>query len=140
MKKEFGAQLAAYKTSPELGRGDIGLDDRDALTVGDLCVKVLHTPGHTDDSVCFLVNDTLLFTGDTLYVGRAPKGQRPRELFDSLHHRVLSLPGDTRVWPGHDLGNRPSSTIACEKSTNSVCLMNYEDFRDRRWDGKRWVV
>ncbi len=141
IKRRFGGRLAAFKTNQYLSRGDTRLNDGDNLLVGDLHITVIHTPGHTDDSVCFLVNEAELFTGDTLYVGRAPKGSRPNKLFNSLHERVLKLPGKIRIWPGHDLGDRPSSTIDRERRTNTVCQMSIKEFRDRRWDKakKRWV-
>jgi glyoxylase-like metal-dependent hydrolase (beta-lactamase superfamily II) len=84
-------------------------------------VKVIHTPGHTRDSVCFLV-EKKLFTGDTLFVGECGRTDMPGSdagaLFESLFTRLMKLPDDTEVYPGHDYGPRPTSTIGAEKKNN----------------------
>jgi len=94
------------------------------FAVGDLMVRVLHTPGHTPDSICLLIEDAL-FTGDTLFVGKVggtDLGEGARSEYDSLHEILLKLPDDTRVFPGHDVGVAPESTIGREKKTNPFLL------------------
>jgi glyoxylase-like metal-dependent hydrolase (beta-lactamase superfamily II) len=137
-----GALLAAYKTVPGV---DVMLEDGDELRVGTVPIGVLHTPGHSPDSVCFLVDGTKLITGDTLYVGGVPKppaSSLRRPFYASLHNRLLLLGDGVEVWPGHNNGRTPSSTIGAERRGNPVLKMGYEDFCNRRWDrqGKRWVV
>jgi len=116
---ETGARVAAHRSSPV--KKDLALDDGATLKVGRLDIKVLHTPGHTRDSVCFLV-DRRLFTGDTLFVGECGRTDGPGgdagAMYESLFGRLLKLPEDIEVYPGHDYGPRPTSTIGHEKKTN----------------------
>jgi len=80
----------------------------------------LHTPGHTPDSICLYVGDAVI-TGDTLFVGKVggtDLGNGAKTEYDSLHEKLLILPDDTRVFPGHDYGTAPQSTIANERETN----------------------
>ena len=140
IREKTGTRLAAFKTVKDLVLDDVPLDDGDLLEFGRIRVKVIHTLGHTDDSVCFLVDGKRLLTGDTLFVGRVSTGRRMRAFHDSLHQRILTLPGHIEVWPGHDVGADPSSTIARERRTNAVLKMDYRDFCRRRWNGERCEV
>lgn len=116
------------------------LHDGEIIEVGNVAVKVLHTPGHTLDSTCLAVSDNrrsdqtwFVITGDTLFVGsvgRPDLAGREQEmaamLFDSLHAKLLSLPDETEIFPGHQAGSvcgagisgKPSSTIGFEKRFN----------------------
>jgi glyoxylase-like metal-dependent hydrolase (beta-lactamase superfamily II) len=88
--------------------------------LGDLEIRVIHTPGHSADSICLLVGDAL-FTGDTLFVGKVggtDLGPGARAEYDSIHQKLLALPNDTRVFPGHDVGVAPESTIGRERESN----------------------
>ncbi len=100
---------------------DIRLKDGDILEVGDLKIHVIHTPGHTPGSVCYLVKGNL-FTGDTLFVGAAGRtdltGGSLETLLNSIERRLLPLPDDTVIWPGHDYGETPTSTLSREKEEN----------------------
>jgi glyoxylase-like metal-dependent hydrolase (beta-lactamase superfamily II) len=100
---------------------DIRLKDGDVLEVGKLKIEVLHTPGHTPGSVCYLVEGNL-FSGDTLFVGAAGRtdliGGSLDTLLESLEKRLIVLPGETVVWPGHNYGESPTSTIAREMQEN----------------------
>ena len=104
----------------------------------DLGVKVIHTPGHTEDSICLLVGEAL-FTGDTLFVGKVggtDLGEQARQEYASLHNKLLKLPDATHVWPGHDYGVRPASTIGEERRENPFLLRpDLESFIDlkRNW-------
>lgn len=96
--------------------------------LGGLEAKILHTPGHTPDSICILVGDAL-FTGDTLFVGKVGGtdfGTGARKQFDSLRRIILPLPDETRVFPGHDYGASPVSTVGEERLTNPFLMR--EDF------------
>lgn len=89
--------------------------------IGTLLVKTLHTPGHTPDSTCYLVAEKHLFTGDTLFQGTCGRcdldGSNPQALLDSLK-RLAGLNESIKVYPGHDYGKRPTSTIGEERRTN----------------------
>ncbi len=100
------------------------VSDNAIFMLGELQIKIIHTPGHTDDSMCILIGDAL-FTGDTLFVGKVGGtdfGKQARQEYDSLHNKILALPGNTRVFPGHDYGTAPESTIQKEKETNPFLL------------------
>jgi len=107
--------------------------DNDELRVGSLSLRFIHTPGHIPDHVCVLVENKLL-TGDILFVGKIggtgphfPKSD-PCHQWDSLR-RLMRLDGKIEVWPGHDYGVRPSSTIGDEIATNPFLLTKtYEEF------------
>lgn len=105
---------------PAPDRVDIQLKDGQVLKVGELRIRVLHTPGHTPGSVCFLVEGNL-FTGDTLFVGDVGRtdltGGSLDILLESLD-KLIKLPPETIVWPGHDYGETPTSTIAWEMKEN----------------------
>ncbi len=106
------------KGSPKASRI---LDDNDILTIGKTELKVLHTPGHTPGSICIYAKGHV-FTGDTLFVQAVGRTDLPggssKQLLNSVHERIYTLPEDTKVWPGHDYGPSPSSTVAAEKQNN----------------------
>jgi len=118
---ETGAKIAAHRLAGM--KKDIPLEDGTVLKVGSLEVKVIHTPGHSRDGVCYLVGNKL-FTGDTLFVGECGRTDMPGgdagALYDSLFNRLMKLPDDVEVYPGHDYGPRPTSTIGQERRTNYV--------------------
>jgi glyoxylase-like metal-dependent hydrolase (beta-lactamase superfamily II) len=99
---------------------DVLLKDEKTLQLGEITFEVIHTPGHTPGGIC-LHAEGHLFTGDTLFVGDSgrtdlPGGDRPT-LGRSIR-RLMQLPDDTVVWPGHDYGPMPASTIGWEKRNN----------------------
>jgi hydroxyacylglutathione hydrolase len=107
--------------------------DGDELVLGSLTLRIIHTPGHTGDSICVLTAEPgipgKLVTGDTLFVGKVGGtdfGSGARAEYESLHKKLLVLPPETEVWPGHDYGIAPSSTIGHEIETNPFLLR--EDF------------
>lgn len=123
------------------------------IPLGNVRVSVLHTPGHTPDSVCLAVTDKrradapwFVVTGDTLFVGAVGRPDlmgREREmasqLFDSLHNKLLILADETEIYPGHQAGSacgaglsgKPSSTIGFEKRWNpALALTDREAFID----------
>jgi glyoxylase-like metal-dependent hydrolase (beta-lactamase superfamily II)/rhodanese-related sulfurtransferase len=100
---------------------DLRLDDGDMLIAGQLRFRALHTPGHTRDSLCLLMDDRV-FTGDTLLIGGTgrtdlPTGD-PHALYESLFERLLKLPGETLVFPAHEYKDRSHTTIADEIASN----------------------
>lgn len=115
-----GAPLAAYEGAAS--RPDVALRDGQTLQVGSLTVRVLHVPGHADDHVLLhLPDERVAITGDLLFVGKiggTGSDEAARVEYDSLRRVLEALPDDTTIWPGHDYGCRPASTIALEKETN----------------------
>lgn len=115
---ETGARLAAHQD--DVPGADLPLADGVVLQVGRLEVKVLHTPGHTPGSVAFYVKGAVI-TGDTLFVTRCGRadlpGSDPEALYRSIG-RLAQLPEETLVYPGHDYGPQPASTIAFERTNN----------------------
>lgn len=103
------------------GPADVRVKDGDELSFGSVTMKFIHTPGHTKGSCCILIEGNL-FTGDTLFVGAVGRTDLPggsmKELVTSLLKLVKTLPPETVVWPGHDYGDRPKSTLAREAKTN----------------------
>jgi len=100
---------------------NLRLNDRAILHVGTLRLQVLHTPGHTLDSLCLLIED-MVFSGDTLLIGGTGRTDLPTgsaaALFDSLFDVLLKLPNETKVFPGHDYRGRLHSTIGEEIANN----------------------
>jgi hydroxyacylglutathione hydrolase len=118
---DLGEQMArqwGFTPSPP---ADVTVKDGDEIVVGDVTLKVLHTPGHSPGGIC-LLGDGNVFTGDTLFVGAVGRTDLPGASLDdfmqSIKEKLLTLPGETIVWPGHDYGARPSSTIETEKTSN----------------------
>ena len=112
------SRVMGGKGSPE---ANCRLHDNDAINVGQTELRVIHTPGHTPGSICIYAPGHL-FTGDTLFVGAVGRTDLPggstRQLLDSVRQKLYTLPPETRVWPGHDYGTSPSSTIGREMETN----------------------
>jgi glyoxylase-like metal-dependent hydrolase (beta-lactamase superfamily II) len=105
--------------SPEKVHIDQDLSDGDVIKTGSLVSTVMHTPGHTEGSVClYFAPEKKLIAGDTLFAGSIGRTDLPggsfKKIMSSLHHRVLALPDETIVIPGHG----PLTTIAEERETN----------------------
>jgi glyoxylase-like metal-dependent hydrolase (beta-lactamase superfamily II) len=104
---------------------DIRVKGGDALAIGGAEVRVLHTPGHTPDSIC-LYDGRNVFTGDTLFIGNCGRTDLPggssAELFRSLHEVLMALPEETTIYPGHDYGEVRSRTMGEEKRLNPTLL------------------
>ena len=133
LKSIFGAKIVAYKLSRV--NFDVAVDDGDVLAVGKVSLKVIYTPGHSLDSICILINNKKLLTGDTLFVGECGRtdlsGGNSRNLYDSLFNKLLKLDDASEVYPGHDYGLKSSSTIGEERKSNYVLQpRKMEDFID----------
>ena len=150
-----GAPYCLHESARDFVQFDFApLRDHHCIHVGKVKVKVevLHTPGHTVDSMCLLVTDTrrgeapwFVLTGDTLFVGaigRPDLAGREREmaniLYDTLHGKLLTLPDAIEIYPGHQAGSvcgaglsgKPSSTLAFEKRWNPALSQPREVFID----------
>jgi glyoxylase-like metal-dependent hydrolase (beta-lactamase superfamily II) len=119
--KATGARVVAHQASKI--KKDIGIKEGDTLHVGSLELKFIHTPGHSPDSMSVLA-DGKLITGDTLFVGECGRTDLPggsaEQLHDSLFNKLMRLPDDVEVYPGHDYGAKPHSTIGYERTHNYV--------------------
>lgn len=124
--------------------------DGQDIELGNTRLKILHTPGHTPESICLVATDLrrgsepwFVLTGDTLFVGAVGRPDLPgharenaSELFDSLHDKLLKLPDELEIYPGHFSGSmcgagmsgKPSSTIAFEKRWNPMLSLSREEF------------
>ncbi len=120
MKDALGACVVMHQASPS-PLVDRHLKDNESLELGGEEIKVLHTPGHTPDSVCFVTGGAV-FTGDTLLIGGSGRTDFPggdsRAQFEAVTKRLFALPDDTVVWPAHDYKGKTCSTIGNEKTTN----------------------
>jgi len=119
LARSVGARVAAHRLCRLLKQ--IELEDGQRLALGSLEIEVLHTPGHTPDSVCYRVEGAL-FTGDTLFINECGRvdlpGSDPRAMHDSLLRRLRSLDDDLVVYPGHDYGPAPSARLGEQKRDN----------------------
>jgi len=115
----FNAKIVAHKAAKN--KKDVSVSDGDFLEIGKIRIKVIHTPGHSPDSICLLVDKKLL-TGDTLFVGECGRtdlsGGNAEEMYNSLFNKLMKLGDEVEVYPGHDYGVKPYSTIGEEKREN----------------------
>jgi hydroxyacylglutathione hydrolase len=116
-----GAKIVQHKNS-QLDN-HIAVSDGDQIEIGSIKMRVLHTPGHSKDSICLVVEGQLIFTGDTLFVGTCGRidlpGSDAQEMYESLQ-KLGRLDCKLIVYPGHNYGSTPTSTIENEKKTNYV--------------------
>jgi hydroxyacylglutathione hydrolase len=132
LKGLTSAKIIQHEVSPE--KHDISVKDNQELKLGKLTLKFIYTPGHIKDHVCILVENKL-FTGDLLFVGTIGgtgqrfKGSDLREQFESLQ-KIKNMDDNTEIYPGHDYGNKPTSTIKYEKENNIFLLCKiFEEFQ-----------
>lgn len=111
------------------------LKDEDVLSVGSQSWQVLHTPGHSPGGICLYQTDLgICLTGDTLFVGSVGRVDGPlsswEQLLDSIRNRLLVLPNETKIFPGHNYGDAPFSTIGKERTENPFLngLLASDDF------------
>jgi hydroxyacylglutathione hydrolase len=116
-----GAPIVQHKQSSQKGTY-LPVSDGEPIKLGDIVITVVHTPGHSKESICLVVNDEFVFTGDTLFVGDCGRvdlaGGDVNEMYDSLYNKVLQLDEGLVVYPGHNYGSSPWSTLAKEKKNN----------------------
>lgn len=115
---DFILQIFQCEASPP---PDLLLEDGQIIRFGEESIEVIHTPGHTPGGIC-LYTPGYVVTGDTLFVGAVGRTDLPggsyEQLIDSIRKRLLSLPKDTVVLPGHNYGSAPQSTITREERYN----------------------
>ncbi len=121
MAKLTGAKIIQHEAS-EL-KHDLTVTDGDKITFGDSELSIIHTPGHSKDGIC-LVGDGKIFSGDTLFVGNCGRVDLPggssKELYRSLFEIISNLDDNLVLYPGHNYGPTPTSTLGKEKATNFV--------------------
>jgi hydroxyacylglutathione hydrolase len=147
--RRVGASYCLHE-SADVSVPFVPVRDNEPIELGNTHIKVLHTPGHSPESICLLVTDLkrgpdpwFVLTGDTLFVGAVGRPDLPGrplenagELYDSIHEKLLSLPGDLEVFPGHfsgslcgaGLSGKPSSTIAFERRWNPMLTLDRSAF------------
>ena len=118
-KRTNCARVMGEKSKSEVV--DIKLKDDENLSIENIKLKAIYTPGHTDCSYCYLMDDRV-FTGDTLLIngtGRTDfQSGSPLDAYDSLFNKLLKLPENTLVYPAHDYNGKKNSTIEIEKNNN----------------------
>ena len=111
------------KTTPLTAASLTGHQSGDTLKVGEVSITMIHTPGHTPGSQCFLV-DGKLVAGDTLFLdgcGRTDlPGSDPAQMYESLTQRLAKVPDEAVLFPGHLYSEKPSATMAETRSRNVV--------------------
>jgi len=149
LAERVGASYALHRSAP-VKFPFSPLEDGQGIELGNTRVRVLHTPGHTPESVCLVVTDLrrgpepwFVLTGDTLFVGAVGRPDLPgearknaAELYDSVHTKLLTLPEELELFPAHFAGSacgagmsgKPSSTIAFERRFNPVLSLDREAF------------
>lgn len=132
-----GVKLGAYKEARV--NPDLKLDHGDVIQMGQQRIEVLFTPGHYVDALCLLVNGKLM-TGDTLFVGciggSGAQGGSAEKQFHSLFEVILQLDDSVEVYPGHDYGPTPVSTIGYERTNNP--FLTRTNFQDFIWLKEHW--
>ena len=120
LRTELGAPFVMHRFSPA-PYVDLHVEDGHTLPLGSLRLRILHTPGHTRDSMAIFVEDRV-FTGDTLLIGGTGRSDLPSGdpdcLFESLFEQLLALPDETLVFPAHDYKGRDRTTIGEERRNN----------------------
>ena len=131
MKERTGAKIIMHESS--LAMKDRAVADNYNLSIGDrITLKFIHTPGHSPESMCIQINDFALVTGDTLFIGECGRVDLPggdaNLLFDSFE-KLRSLDRSLVVYPGHDYGDKPSSTLGEQLEKNyTLQKMTREEF------------
>lgn len=140
MKEKTGARIIIHEDEADylVKIGDFWLDmfnarksppaddllkDGDIFQIGKIEWKVFHTPGHTPGGICLYSSAySICLTGDTLFVGSVGRTDGPKaswpELLNSIQTKLMVLPDDTEIFPGHNYGMSPTSTIGHERVTN----------------------
>ena len=100
----------------------VGTESNQVIDLGgDVEITLVHTPGHTPGSQCFLVQDRLV-SGDTLFIGACGRvdlpNSSPEDMYDSLTNKLMRMNDNTILYPGHNYAHKPTSTIGEERQTN----------------------
>ncbi len=128
MAKETRAKIVQHEASTL--KHDIALKDGQKIKFGNSELIVIHTPGHSKDSIC-LVGDGKIFTGDTLFVGNCGRVDLPggsaKELYHSLFDVLAKMDDNLVMYSGHNYGPTPNSTLGNEKQSNFVLQKSTEE-------------
>ena len=123
------------------GKNFKSLEHNQSFKIGEMPWMAIHTPGHYYDSICYQM-ENVLFTGDTLFVGRTGRVISAKsdvaDLYDSVYNKLLILPENTRIYPGHDYGDVPTITI--DKNIEISPLLqatSLKDFKQKMNDYER---
>jgi hydroxyacylglutathione hydrolase len=120
------AKVVVHKAEAEFLKGlspsdIIKAESGDKIDVGGVEIQLLHTPGHTPGSQCFLV-DNRIVSGDTLFIGACGRvdlpGSNPEQMYYSLTQKLMALPDDTVLFPGHNYAAQSQATLGEQKETN----------------------
>jgi hydroxyacylglutathione hydrolase len=155
LAQRVGASYCLHE-SADVATPFMPLRDGELIELGNTHIRVLHTPGHSPESMCLLVTDLkrgpdpwFVLTGDTLFVGAVGRPDLPGRardnaatLFESVHGKLLTLPDDVEIFPGHfsgslcgaGLSGKPTSTIAFERRWNPILSLSREAFIDAMAD------
>ncbi|MBC7498738.1 MBL fold metallo-hydrolase [Candidatus Gracilibacteria bacterium] len=121
LRQKTGAKIAMGEGA-HIAKPDILLADGEIFTVGDIRVKAISTPGHTDVCTSYFIGD-MLFTGDTLLIRKTGRtdfqGGSAERLYDSIQSKIYTLPDTAQIYPGHDYTGQTMSTVGEEKSYNT---------------------
>ncbi len=127
--KYTDAKIIQHKNSTI--KHDISVNDGDKIEFGNCKLVVIYTPGHSKDSIC-LINDSYIFTGDTIFIGGCGRTDLPggdaKELYNSIFKIIYNLNDDLLLYPGHNYGTSITSTIGNEKKLNVIfrCKTEYD--------------
>ena len=108
--------IYCYHNPLNLKNHFVGLNDNEVVMIGNNALTTIYTPGHLSDSICFWSKeDNIVFTGDTMFVGRSGRVKSPssdiKQLYHSIYDKLLTLPKNTMIYPGHHYGYSPCITI-----------------------------
>jgi hydroxyacylglutathione hydrolase len=129
VKNITGAKVIQHKSSPL--EKDMEVEDGQIIEFGDSKIKIIHTPGHSKDSICLIIDDKVMLTGDTVFVGSCGRldlpGGNPHEMFNSIYGKLVNLDGNLTILPGHHYGSSKTSTLKKEFESNFVFKFKNED-------------
>jgi hydroxyacylglutathione hydrolase len=114
---------------------DIVVSDGSQLKIGEIVLDFLVTPGHTPGGICIVVDNEALLTGDTLFIGDCGRtdlsGGDLAQMYASLHGKVMQLPDELIIYPGHDYGEKPFDSLGNQKRTNKTLkAKNLKEFSE----------
>ncbi len=119
LASKYQAKIVAHRLSRV--KKDCAVDGGESIRIGKITIRIIHTPGHSPDSISLLADGKLL-TGDTLFVGECGRtdltGGDASDMYHSLFDKLMKLSDEIEVYPGHDYGPSPHSTIGQERKTN----------------------
>jgi hydroxyacylglutathione hydrolase len=130
VKKKYQCEIiaAAAEGVKDVTGADKFVKDGEELMLGELKLKFIHTPGHTLDGLCVVVDEEALITGDTLFIGDCGRTDlldgNLAQMYKTLNEKIKPLPDYLKVYPGHDYGDKPFDTLGNQKEKNKTLLAN----------------